>query len=256
MGRHVATQPVIQTFHSKTPGRHTTEPASHPANLAAVTGALFAVATSGVTPQTIPELPPLETSKLTTIEVNPEVTAPADVVLTAEHPAMGSEAAPPDPVATTVATPVATAPPMPARPPVAPAMAPPAAPRHLAPPVTPPAPSEAPTAALPVPKGSVIAAAALAQLGVYQDCTALVSNSIRAVGIYFHGWPVDYERLGYITLLPQPGDLAYYANGGMGVPHIAVYIGGGMAVHGGWGGNHTVQESVNVGSGPIFIHIP
>ena len=33
------------------------------------------------------------------------------------------------------------------------------------------------------------------------------------------------------------GDLIYYANGGMGLAHIAVYIGNGVAVHGGWNGN-------------------
>lgn len=32
-----------------------------------------------------------------------------------------------------------------------------------------------------------IASAALAQLGVGQDCTALASNALAAQGIYFHG---------------------------------------------------------------------
>lgn len=105
--------------------------------------------------------------------------------------------------------------------------------------------------------GSAIAAAALAQLGVHQDCTALVSNSLAAVGIHFHGWPADYMSLGHIVpaAAAQPGDLAYYANGGTGVAHIAVYIGNGQAVHGGWNGGTTAVYSVNVGSGPVFIHI-
>lgn len=104
-------------------------------------------------------------------------------------------------------------------------------------------------------KGAAIAAAAYAQLGVAQDCTALVSNSLRAVGINFHGWPADYLSLGTVTSSPQPGDLIYYANGGMGMAHIAVYVGNGMAVHGGWNGGTTALYSANVGSGPVYIHV-
>ena len=53
----------------------------------------------------------------------------------------------------------------------------------------------------------------------------------------------------------QPGDLIYYPNGGMGMAHIAVYIGNGQAVHGGWNGGTTALFSVNVGSGPVFIRV-
>ena len=110
------------------------------------------------------------------------------------------------------------------------------------------------SANLPSAKGS-IASAALAQVGVYQDCTALATNSLAAVGIYFHGWPADYMSLGTITTSPQPGDLIYYANGGTGLAHIAVYVGNGQAVHGGWLGNQTVVASAYVGSGPVFIRV-
>jgi len=105
--------------------------------------------------------------------------------------------------------------------------------------------------------GNAIAAAALAQLGRAQDCTMLVTNSLAAVGIHFHGWPADYISLGHIVpeSAAQPGDLIYYANGGSGMAHIAVYIGGGKAVHGGFNGNSTVIFSVNVGTGHQFIHI-
>ena len=37
--------------------------------------------------------------------------------------------------------------------------------------------------------------------------------------------------------------------------HIAVYVGNGMAVHGGWNGGTTSLQSVNVGSGPVFIRV-
>ncbi len=118
-----------------------------------------------------------------------------------------------------------------------------------------PAPAPAPAAASGV--GATIAAAAYAQLGVVQDCTALVSNSLAAAGISYHGWPAGYLSLGRTVSAAeaQPGDLAYYADGGMGVAHIAVYVGNGQAIHGGWTGNQTVLFSANVGSGPVFIAI-
>ncbi|MDQ4490893.1 NlpC/P60 family protein [Sinomonas sp. ASV486] len=105
--------------------------------------------------------------------------------------------------------------------------------------------------------GAAIAAAAYAQLGVAQDCTMLVTNSLAAVGIHYHGWPAGYLSLGRTVSAAeaQPGDLAYYANGGMGMAHIAVYVGNGMAVHGGWNGGTTALFSVNVGSGPVFIRV-
>ncbi|WP_416430165.1 NlpC/P60 family protein [Paenarthrobacter nicotinovorans] len=106
--------------------------------------------------------------------------------------------------------------------------------------------------------GAAIAAAAYAQLGVTQDCTMLVTNSLAAVGIHFHDWPAGYLSLGRTVSAAEakPGDLAYYANGGLaGQAHIAVYVGNGMAVHGGWNGSTTALFSVNVGSGPVFIRV-
>lgn len=84
--------------------------------------------------------------------------------------------------------------------------------------------------------GASIAAAAYAQLGVAQDCTRLATNSLAAVGINYHGWPAGYLSLGRTVSAAEakPGDLAYYENGGMGLAHIAVYVGNGQAVHGGW----------------------
>ncbi|APX01342.1 NlpC/P60 family protein [Arthrobacter sp. QXT-31] len=106
-------------------------------------------------------------------------------------------------------------------------------------------------------KGAAIAAAAYAQLGVSQDCTMLATNSLAAVGINYHGWPAGYLSLGRTVSAAEarPGDLAYYQNGGMGLAHIAVYVGNGQAVHGGWNGGTTALFSVNVGSGPVFIRV-
>lgn len=106
-------------------------------------------------------------------------------------------------------------------------------------------------------KAASIYAAARAQLGVYQDCTMLVTNALRSVGINYHNWPAGYMSLGTVVSADQaqPGDLIYYANGGMGLAHIAVYAGNGQAIHGGWNGNQTVMASAYVGSGPVFIRV-
>lgn len=109
----------------------------------------------------------------------------------------------------------------------------------------------------PAANGSAVAAAALGQIGVSQDCTGLVSNALAAVGISHYGWPASYLGLGRTIsgAEAQPGDLIYYADGGTGLAHVAVYLGNGQAVHGGWNGGTTAVASANVGSGPVFIRL-
>ena len=106
-------------------------------------------------------------------------------------------------------------------------------------------------------KQQAIYQAALAQIGRIQDCTMLVTNSLKNVGINFHDWPIGYFSLGKQIPASEavPGDLVYYANGGTGWAHIAVYAGNGQAVHGGWLGNQTVLNTVNTGSGPVYIRV-
>ena len=161
-------------------------------------------------------------------------------------PPVKAQASTPRHRAETPTAPVASTP----QPTKAPAKA--SAPKHAA--TTPAAPAPVASASG---NGAAIAAAAYAQLGVTQDCTALATNSLRAVGINFHGWPAGYLGLGRTVSAAEalPGDLAYYANGGAGLAHIAVYVGGGKAVHGGWNGNQTSLQSVNVGSGPVYIRV-
>jgi len=97
---------------------------------------------------------------------------------------------------------------------------------------------------------SAIAAAALNQIGASQDCTMLVTNALAAVGINFHGSPEQYLSLGRITSSPVAGDIIVYSG------HVAIYIGNGMAVHGGWLGNQTVKASVSCGNALIaYVHV-
>ena len=98
--------------------------------------------------------------------------------------------------------------------------------------------------------GNTILAAAYSQLGVGQDCTSLVSNSLAAAGIYFHGWPQQYASLGSWTSNPVPGDIVIYDT------HVAIYAGGGRAVHGGWNGGTTAVGPVSCSANLIgYIHI-
>lgn len=95
-----------------------------------------------------------------------------------------------------------------------------------------------------------IANAALSQIGVNQDCTMLVTNSLKAVGIDFHGWPTDYLSLGNQTDSPVPGDICVYQG------HVALYVGNGQAVHGGWLGSQTVLSSVECSNAFIaYVHV-
>ncbi|MDO4663740.1 MAG: NlpC/P60 family protein [Erysipelotrichaceae bacterium] len=93
-----------------------------------------------------------------------------------------------------------------------------------------------------------IAEAALSQLGVNQDCTMLVTNSLKAVGIDFHSAPAGYLSLGETTDQPVPGDIIVYQG------HVAIYIGDGQAVHGGWNGFTTAIFSVNC-STPFVAYV-
>lgn len=117
-------------------------------------------------------------------------------------------------------------------------------------PAAPAAPSKPSTPNYGGVNSSAIAAAAIAQVGVSQDCTMLVTNSLRAVGINFHGWPEEYLSLGTLTSTPVPGDICVYSG------HVAIYIGNGQAVHGGWDGYTTVITSVSCSNAFIgYVHV-
>lgn len=106
-----------------------------------------------------------------------------------------------------------------------------------------------------------LVAAALAQVGVNQDCTDLVQNSLAAIGLttrrdqggYDHGVS-DFTRYGTQVTDGNyaPGDILIWP----GAPHTAIYIGNGQAVHGGWGGNQTVVNTyASPSATPIVIRL-
>ncbi|GAB2563910.1 NlpC/P60 family protein [Leucobacter ruminantium] len=114
---------------------------------------------------------------------------------------------------------------------------------------------------IPVGEGAQgIVDAALAQLGVQQDCTDLVQNSLAAIGV------IDRRDAGGFDLGPSSGE--YVALGGTIVTsgdyapgdvlfwegrHNAIYIGNGQAVHGGYGGDQTVVASAYLDGPPETV---
>ncbi|MDD6920354.1 MAG: G5 domain-containing protein [Eubacteriales bacterium] len=108
-------------------------------------------------------------------------------------------------------------------------------------------------------KGAAIAATAKSLVGGHMDCVSLASRALAGGGIHFRGWPEAFLGLG--TAVPssaaQPGDIIVYkhtigTNGGAHYDHVAVYIGGGMAVHGGYRGKVVVSSAYS-GSGITFV---
>lgn len=86
----------------------------------------------------------------------------------------------------------------------------------------------------------------------------MVRNALSAAGISWVGWPGDYLNKGRLVSQgeAQPGDLIYYADGGVGLAHIAVYIGNGQAVHGGYQGTTRIAgASIPGASAPVFIAV-
>jgi len=208
---------------------------------AVIAAASGLVLTSGIAANAADTNVQRESASASNLEV--EVSAPA-IISAASTIAISYE----KPAVTTTPAPVVEAPEPEVEAPAAPAAQPAAAIKVAA-------AAKAPVAASS--KGQAILSAAYAQLGVMQDCTMLVTNSLAAVGINFHDWPAGYLSLGQTVSAAeaQPGDLIYYADGGAGVAHVAVYAGNGQAVHGGYNGNQTVVSSANVGSGPVFIRV-
>ncbi|WP_405218283.1 NlpC/P60 family protein [Agrococcus sp. Ld7] len=118
-------------------------------------------------------------------------------------------------------------------------------------------PAQASTASAAGASGSVIAEAAIAQVGISQDCVAMVRRAIAAAGLPYSGMNSLFNLGPTIPMsAASPGDVIYYADGGVGRAHIGIYIGGGRAVHGGWSGFNTVIAGVDIGgSAPVFIDI-
>ncbi|WP_246468784.1 NlpC/P60 family protein [Arthrobacter ipis] len=121
-----------------------------------------------------------------------------------------------------------------------------------------PAPKVTVKAAAPAPKAPVKAAAgvnatmlasAYAQIGITQDCTAMVEKALGAAGIHVGDLaPMQFLSHGRVVSTPQPGDMIVQSG------HVAIYAGGGKAISGGMNGiNATMAHPLSwlTATGPV-----
>ncbi|WP_457972933.1 NlpC/P60 family protein [Arthrobacter sp. D1-17] len=204
----------------------------------------------------------------------PEAASPAQAPLNAsssvsiayERPAVKSAPAPvvEEPV-------IVEKPAVPAAPKVAAAKAPAAAPVAPPAPVAAHAPAAQAPAAAPAPKitvksapapapaaaGSVNASmvsAAYAQIGITQDCTAMVEKALGASGIKVGDLaPMQFMNYGKVVSTPQPGDMIVQSG------HVAIFVGNGQALSGGMNGvNETIVHPLSWlnATGPVTFVRP
>jgi len=175
------------------------------------------------------------------------VTALATATVNFERPAVASVAAPviekPAPV---VEAPVVQK----AAVTTAAATAPVAAQAAVAAPVAAAPAAPAPVAAAPAVGGvnAAMVASAYAQIGVFQDCTAMVEKALGSAGIPVGDLgPMQFINYGKVVSDPQPGDMIVQSG------HVAIYIGNGQAISGGINGNQTGIHPISwlTATGPL-----
>ena len=189
-------------------------------------------------------------------QVQAPLSAASSVKIDFERPAVKSAPAP------VVAAPVVEKPAVKkaAAPAAAPVTAAPAAAaaKAAAAPAAPPAPKVTVKAAAPAPKAPVKAAAgvnatmlasAYAQIGITQDCTAMVEKALGAAGIRVGDLaPMQFLSHGRVVSTPQPGDMIVQSG------HVAIYAGGGKVISGGMNGiNATMAHPLSwlTATGPV-----
>ncbi|MFF2347387.1 LysM peptidoglycan-binding domain-containing protein [Pseudarthrobacter sp. NPDC058119] len=88
--------------------------------------------------------------------------------------------------------------------------------------------------------GAAILASAYSQLGVQQDCTAMVEKALRSVGKSVGDLaPTQFFQYGTVVGSPAPGDLIITSG------HVGVYAGNGQVVSGGVNGYDTQVHSIS-----------
>ena len=88
--------------------------------------------------------------------------------------------------------------------------------------------------------GAAILANAYSQLGMQQDCTAMVEKALRAVGKSVGDLaPTQFFQYGTVVSAPAPGDLIITSG------HVGVYAGNGQVVSGGVNGYDTQVHSIS-----------
>lgn len=98
--------------------------------------------------------------------------------------------------------------------------------------------------------GAAILASANSQLGVQQDCTAMVEKALRSVGKSVGDLaPGQFYQYGTVVGTPAAGDLVITAG------HVGVYAGSGQVVSGGVDGYKTEVHSISWLAGASFVRV-
>lgn len=186
-----------------------------------------------------------DASPASTVDVQGQVApvmADSAVQISFERPAVETTPAPvveaPKPVA---------APKAPAAPAAAPAPAPAPAAKATVKVQSAPAPAAAPAAAGGV--NATLLSVAYGQIGITQDCTAMVEKALNAAGIPVGNiGPQAFLKYGTVVSTPQPGDMIVQSG------HVAIYAGNGQAISGGMNGvNATMTHPLSwlTATGPV-----
>ncbi|MDK1361815.1 NlpC/P60 family protein [Arthrobacter sp. zg-Y1219] len=131
------------------------------------------------------------------------------------------------------------------------------APAAAAPAAAPSAGQAAPAAATPAPApvassgaGAALVASAYSQIGVAQDCTAMVEKALRSIGKSVGDLaPAQFYAYGSVVGSPQPGDLVITSG------HVAIYVGNGQVISGGFDGMNTVLHPLSYLGGASFVRV-
>lgn len=112
----------------------------------------------------------------------------------------------------------------------------------------------APTPAAPVAsasgRGAALLASAYNQIGITQDCTAMVERALGSIGIVTGDIaPNDFFRFGTVVGNPLPGDIMISAG------HVGIYAGNGQMVSGGFNGSQTVLHPVKYVGAASYVRV-